>query len=233
MTANGAHHAESALHGLQVLDLSSSMAGAWCSRLFGDFGADVTVVEAPAGHPLRAHAPVTEDGRGIPAEHVLANKRSLALDLEAEPGRRAAARSRDAGRRADREPHAGDAGRLGARPRDARGDPPRSDRRVDHAARAGRRVRGAARERPHRLRAIGLGVDQRAPRGSRRFRRARTRPLTAPGRSRTAPPSPRCTTARASLTLNVAPPRGAETPTETPRTAPPGAGSGSTSASTR
>ena len=87
MTANGAHHAESALHGLQVLDLSSSMAGAWCSRLFGDFGADVTVVEAPAGHPLRAHAPVTEDGRGIPAEHVLANKRSLALDLEAEPGR--------------------------------------------------------------------------------------------------------------------------------------------------
>ena len=80
-------HPESALHGVQVLDLSTSMAGAWCSRLFGDFGADVTVVEAPSGHPLRAHAPRTEDGHSIPAEHALANKRSLALDLEAESGR--------------------------------------------------------------------------------------------------------------------------------------------------
>ena len=96
MTADGSQHPESArhsvdgeraLHGLQVLDLSTSMAGAWCSRLFGDFGADVTLVEAPSGHPLRSHAPTAEDGRGIPAEHALANKRSLALDLEAEPGR--------------------------------------------------------------------------------------------------------------------------------------------------
>lgn len=77
---------DSALHGVQVLDLSTSMAGAWCSRLFADFGADVTLVEAPSGHPLRAHAPFAEDGRSITAEHVLANKRSLALDLEAEPG---------------------------------------------------------------------------------------------------------------------------------------------------
>ena len=77
---------ESALHGLRVLDLSTSMAGAWCSRLFGDFGADVALVEAPSGHPLRAHEPRTEDGRSIPAEHALANKRSLALDLETEQG---------------------------------------------------------------------------------------------------------------------------------------------------
>jgi benzylsuccinate CoA-transferase BbsE subunit len=87
VNSNGSHSTESALHGLQVLDLSTSMAGAWCSRLFGDFGADVTLVEAPAGNPLRAHAPASEDGRSIPAEHALANKRSLALDLETEHGR--------------------------------------------------------------------------------------------------------------------------------------------------
>jgi crotonobetainyl-CoA:carnitine CoA-transferase CaiB-like acyl-CoA transferase len=87
MTTDQTPPATGALHGIQVLDLSTSMAGAWCSRLFADFGADVTVVEAPSGHPLRAHLPTTEDGRGIPAEHALANKRSLALDLEADAGR--------------------------------------------------------------------------------------------------------------------------------------------------
>ncbi len=63
------------------------MAGGWCSRLFADFGADVTLVEAPSGHPLRGHAPFDEGGRSVVAEHALANKRSLALDLQAEPGR--------------------------------------------------------------------------------------------------------------------------------------------------
>jgi len=87
VATEASQHAESALHGVQVLDVSSSMAGAWCSRLFADFGADVTVVEAPSGHPLRAHEPRTEDGRAVAAEHALANKRSLALDLDAEPGR--------------------------------------------------------------------------------------------------------------------------------------------------
>ncbi len=76
-----------ALHGIQVLDVSTSMAGAWCSRMFADFGADVSVVEAPSGHPLREREPQTEDGRSVAAEHALANKRSLSLDLEAEPGR--------------------------------------------------------------------------------------------------------------------------------------------------
>ncbi|MDA0353511.1 MAG: CoA transferase [Chloroflexi bacterium] len=87
MTTGQDQPTESALHGLQVLDLSTSVAAAWCSRLFADFGADVALVEPLGGHPLRAHAPATEDGRGIPAEHLLANKRSLVLDLEAESGR--------------------------------------------------------------------------------------------------------------------------------------------------
>jgi crotonobetainyl-CoA:carnitine CoA-transferase CaiB-like acyl-CoA transferase len=87
VTTDPPHPPKAALDELMVLDLSDSMAGAWCSRLFADFGADVTLVEAPSGHPLRAHAPVGEGGQSIPAAHALANKRSLALDLEAEPGR--------------------------------------------------------------------------------------------------------------------------------------------------
>jgi len=87
VTTDQPHPPKAALDDLMVLDLSDSMAGAWCSRLFADFGADVTLVEPPSGHPLRVHKPSTEDGRSIPAEHALANKRSLALDLDTEAGR--------------------------------------------------------------------------------------------------------------------------------------------------
>jgi crotonobetainyl-CoA:carnitine CoA-transferase CaiB-like acyl-CoA transferase len=83
----GAQQLASALDGVRVLDLSRSMAGAWCTRLFADFGADVALVEPPQGHPLRTLEPRTDEGRSIAAEHALANKRSLALDLEAEHGR--------------------------------------------------------------------------------------------------------------------------------------------------
>ncbi len=68
-----------ALEGLRVVDLSGSLAGAWCSRMLADFGADVAIVEAPHGHPARALEPM-HDGRSVTAAYVLANKRSIALD---------------------------------------------------------------------------------------------------------------------------------------------------------
>jgi len=72
-----------ALDDIRVLDLSDSAAGAWCTRLLADFGADVITVEPRAGgHPLRALAPFTGDGRSIPALYMLANKRSIAIDLD-------------------------------------------------------------------------------------------------------------------------------------------------------
>jgi crotonobetainyl-CoA:carnitine CoA-transferase CaiB-like acyl-CoA transferase len=43
-----------ALAGLRVVDLSSGIAGAYCSKLFVDAGADVVIVEPPRGHPLRS-----------------------------------------------------------------------------------------------------------------------------------------------------------------------------------
>jgi crotonobetainyl-CoA:carnitine CoA-transferase CaiB-like acyl-CoA transferase len=42
-----------ALDGLRVVDLSTGIAGAYCTKLFVDAGADVVIVEPPAGHPLR------------------------------------------------------------------------------------------------------------------------------------------------------------------------------------
>ena len=78
-----------ALDDLRVLDLSTSMAGAWCARLFADFGADVILVEPPGGSPLRQLAPHDDDGGSIPARYVHANKRSLVLDVEHPDARRA------------------------------------------------------------------------------------------------------------------------------------------------
>ena len=46
-----------AFHGCRVVDLSNRLSGAWAARLFGDFGADVVLVEPPEGHPLRDEPP--------------------------------------------------------------------------------------------------------------------------------------------------------------------------------
>jgi len=71
----------SALDGIRVIDWSTSVAGSWCSRLLADFGADVIVIEARVGHPLRTH----ED-----ADELFANKRAVALDIESQRGKRIA-----------------------------------------------------------------------------------------------------------------------------------------------
>ena len=42
-----------AFEGIQVLDLSDRLSGAFASRLFGDFGGEVVMGEGEAGHPLR------------------------------------------------------------------------------------------------------------------------------------------------------------------------------------
>ena len=80
---------QQALDDVRVIDLSTSMAGAWCARLFADFGADVIAVEPPGGSPLRSLGPFDEDGVSIPATYVLANKRSIILDAGHPQGHRA------------------------------------------------------------------------------------------------------------------------------------------------
>ena len=70
-----------AFAGLRVLDLSERLSGAWAARLFGDFGADVVLVEPPDGCALRREPPFLDDEPGVERSllHAYANwnKRSI------------------------------------------------------------------------------------------------------------------------------------------------------------
>ena len=65
----------SAYSGLNVLDLSSRLSGAFAARLFGDLGADVVIAEPPGGHVLRRERPL-HGGESPVHAYVNWNKRS-------------------------------------------------------------------------------------------------------------------------------------------------------------
>lgn len=68
----------SALEGLLVVDLSTTLPGALATQFLADAGADVVLVEPPGGSPLRANPGWPSLGRG---------KRSRVLDLADDAGR--------------------------------------------------------------------------------------------------------------------------------------------------
>lgn len=72
-----------AFDGVRVVDLSDRLSGAWASRLFGDFGADVVLAEPAGGHALRHEPPFLEGESGVDRSVVHAyanwNKRSIAV----------------------------------------------------------------------------------------------------------------------------------------------------------
>jgi benzylsuccinate CoA-transferase BbsE subunit len=74
----------SALSGLRILDLTD-LRGALCGRLFADMGADVIMVEPPAGADSRRVGPFFDDqphpNRSLFFWFYNLNKRSLTLDL--------------------------------------------------------------------------------------------------------------------------------------------------------
>ncbi len=80
-----------ALDGVNVLDLSDSIGGAYCTKLLADLGANVLLVERPeSGHPLRYAGPFKDEAHPEKSGlflHYAANKRSLACDLRFEEGR--------------------------------------------------------------------------------------------------------------------------------------------------
>ncbi|WP_420716165.1 CoA transferase [Mycobacterium sp. 94-17] len=75
----------SALTGIRVVELAGSVAGEYCGKLLGDFGAEVIKVEAPnGGSATRAMAPRLTDGPdgSVMFAYLNTNKRSVVLDGE-------------------------------------------------------------------------------------------------------------------------------------------------------
>ena len=80
------------LSDLCVLDLSTGIAGAFCTKLFAEFGADVITLEPPSGHPARRIGPFAADrphrGTGALWLYLGTNKRSATLNIETPSGLR-------------------------------------------------------------------------------------------------------------------------------------------------
>ncbi|MBI3784645.1 MAG: CoA transferase [Deltaproteobacteria bacterium] len=81
----------SALAGLRVIDLSDA-SGAYCGKLFADMGADVILIEPPAGSELRRQGPFWSNRstteQSLMFAHDNTNKRSVVLDLDNSTARR-------------------------------------------------------------------------------------------------------------------------------------------------
>lgn len=77
---------QTALEGLKVLDLSTYVAGPYCTRLLAGLGAEVLKVEPPAGDPARQLGPflanVPQPNHSALFQHLNAAKKSIVLDVE-------------------------------------------------------------------------------------------------------------------------------------------------------
>lgn len=73
---------ESPLTGLLVIDLSSGIAGAYCTKLLADGGADVVKVEPPDGDPLRSWSAsgASVQGDGALFSFLAGSKHSVVVD---------------------------------------------------------------------------------------------------------------------------------------------------------
>ncbi len=78
------------LEGVRVLDLTSSLAGPYCTQILAALGADVVKVEHPGrGDEARAWGPAFAAGGSVMFFAANPGKRSLALDVSTEAGREA------------------------------------------------------------------------------------------------------------------------------------------------
>lgn len=78
------------LSGVRVLDVTTNVAGPFATQILGDLGADVVKVERPAGgDDTRGWGPPNwpRSGESVTFSSLNRNKRSIALDLTAEPDR--------------------------------------------------------------------------------------------------------------------------------------------------
>jgi len=70
------------LAGLRVVDVTTSLAGPYCTEVLGAFGADVIKIEPPGtGDEARSWGPPFHEGTATMFLTANANKRSVAIEL--------------------------------------------------------------------------------------------------------------------------------------------------------
>ena len=106
------------LEGIRVLDLTHYVAGPFCTLMMGDAGADVVKLEPPTGDRVR-NFPSSFSGESRLFLGLNRSKRSLALNLKTQQGRR----YRPKTRRADGRVRGGLPTRRGREVRAGRGRP--------------------------------------------------------------------------------------------------------------
>jgi CoA:oxalate CoA-transferase len=74
-------NATGSLHGLRVLDFSTTIAGPHCTRMLADLGAEVIKIEAADGETMRIRPPV-RNGCSSVFGQLNAGKKSIVLDLK-------------------------------------------------------------------------------------------------------------------------------------------------------
>ena len=83
---------KSALAGIKVLELGTLIAGPFCSRMLGEFGADVIKIEAPdSGDPLRQWR-VLKDDTSLWWSVQARNKKCITLNMKTQEGQEIAKR---------------------------------------------------------------------------------------------------------------------------------------------
>lgn len=79
------------LEGVKVLDLTSGMAGPYCTMLLGDGGAEVIKIEPPGGDPSRGMPPFIH-GESAVFLYLNRNKKSVVADVSSPEGQEVALR---------------------------------------------------------------------------------------------------------------------------------------------
>lgn len=75
------------LSGIKIIDVTSVMAGPYCTMLLGDLGADVIKIEPPTGDMMRRSPPFVA-GESTYYIYANRNKRGMVLNLQKKEGRR-------------------------------------------------------------------------------------------------------------------------------------------------